>query len=460
MKNKFLQPLYTLIESWKAWAASWSGSEGEVPLLERSNMAEWLESRLHLSLTQIADDMFGSGTVTRDERKVLSGAIGAALDVYHQYMVDNAPQLFERRPWEDAPESNSSTVSESDSDGGIELAESGDGMFIPLMEKAVRRDGTIAIKIIQPGWGSSGYYPAEVLERDGPKIFKKGTKMYWNHQTPTEEAERPEGDLNNLSAELATDAKWQANGPAGAGLYADAKVFEAYKAPVDDLGPHIGTSIRAFGKAKHGEIEGREGLIITELTKGKSIDFVTAPGAGGQILSLFEAARTVRVDKKTTTVSVEQKPIKEARMDEQQEKQLLENVTTLQSSLETVTNTNARLTEALVLRDAKDMVKEALTNLSLPEVTKARLIADLPLIAPVKEGALDKDAFGTKITEAIKAEAKYLTEAAGLGSIRGLGGSDEEEGEVEEASISESLQSSFTDLGLSENGAKIAARGH
>jgi hypothetical protein len=28
--------------------------------------------------------------------------------------------------------------------------------FIPLVERAVRRDGTIAIKMIQPGWGSSG----------------------------------------------------------------------------------------------------------------------------------------------------------------------------------------------------------------------------------------------------------------------------------------------------------------
>ena len=67
--------------------------------------------------------------------------------------------------------------------------------FIPLSERAVRRDGTMSLKIIQPGWGSSGYYPKEVIERDIPKVFPAGTKMYWNHATATEEMERPEGCL-------------------------------------------------------------------------------------------------------------------------------------------------------------------------------------------------------------------------------------------------------------------------
>ena len=31
------------------------------------------------------------------------------------------------------------------------------GDFIPLVERAVRADSTIPVKIIQPGWGSSGH---------------------------------------------------------------------------------------------------------------------------------------------------------------------------------------------------------------------------------------------------------------------------------------------------------------
>jgi hypothetical protein len=292
------------------------------------------------------------------------------------------------------------------------------------------------VKIIQPGWGSSGYYPAEVLERDGPKIFTKGTKMYWNHQTPQQEAERPEGDLNNLAAELVTDARYQANGAAGAGLYADAKVFEAYKSHVDDLAPHIGVSIRAMGKVQHGVAEGREGAIISELTNKKSVDFVTAPGAGGQILSLFEAARTVRADKKTTTTeSVEQNNFEEARnMEKKEFEALQESVATLQTTVSTVTDENARLKEALALMGAKDVVNAALANLPLPDVTKARLLESLPRTAPMKDGVLDVETFKTKITEAVKVEVDYLTKAAGLGTIRGLGESSSgDDAEFDEA---------------------------
>lgn len=452
----------------------------DLPLMERANTAEWLESRLHLSLTNMADDMFGHGYVTRDERKILSGAIGAALDSYHGFLTENAPQLFERSPWEDAPKDDGQSVSEGnpspspspslrDGEGGVELVESGDGaMFVPLIERAVRRDGTIPIKIIQPGWGSSGYYPAEVLERDGPKIFTRGTKMYWNHQTPSEEAERPEGDLNALAAELVTDARYQSNGPAGAGLYADAKVFENYKPAVDDLAPHIGVSIRAYGKATQGKIENREGPIIQELTKRKSVDFVTAPGAGGQIISLFEAAypqpsspraKGGDADKKTTSKSVENKFVKEKRMDEKVLNDLQESVSALKTDLDAEKEKNARLSEALTLRDAKDMVSRVLVKFDLPEATKARLLESLPKGAPMKEGALDGEAFEAKIAEAVQAEVEYLTKAAGLGKVRGLGSSGTEATEFDEADVDVQLEKAFAGLGLSESGAKLAASG-
>lgn len=439
--------------------------EQVLPLLEKSNLAEWLESRLHMELTRIADEMFGNGNVTRDERKILSGAIGVALDSYHNFLQENGAQLFQRRPWDDAPEAvdGGSAVSESEDadDDGVELSESGNGMFMPLIEKAVRSDGTIPVKIIQPGWGSSGYYPADVLERDGPRVFVKGTKMYWNHQTPTEEAERPEGDLNQLAGEFVTNARYMANGPAGAGLYADAKVFEVYQKSVDDLAPHIGVSIRASGRAQQGSAEGREGPIITELIARKSVDFVTAPGAGGQIISMFEAARqSPAVQKETTSGDVEQNPVKEARMDELQLKQLQEANTTLQTNLDEVKASNARMQEALALRDAKDMVRETLSASTLPDVTKARLIEALFMNPPMKDGSLDGAVLKTRIEEAVKAEVKYLEQVAGVGRIRGLGESTtDEDAELDEAKAQGELEGAFADLGLSEAGVKIAVKG-
>src|SRR6185369_1053821 len=64
------------------------------------------------------------------------------------------------------------------------------------------------IKLIAPGKGSSAFYPAEVLKRDGPNVFKAGTHVYLNHPTAAEEAARPEGDVKNLAGVLATGAEY------------------------------------------------------------------------------------------------------------------------------------------------------------------------------------------------------------------------------------------------------------
>lgn len=449
-----------------------------VRLQEKSNLAEWLESRLHMTLTHIADEMFGDGRVTRDERKVLSGAIGTALDAYHQFLQDNGPQLFTRAPWEDAPKADGQPVNEAtpspalphlstNGEGGnVELIEADQGMFMPLMEKAVRRDGTIPIKVIQAGWGSSGYYPAEVLERDGPKVFTKGMHMYWNHPTYTEESERPERDLNDLAAVLVSDARWNANGPKGAGLYADAKVFEAYQKPVDDMAENIGVSIRALGKAQQGMAEGRSGVIINELLKGRSIDFVTAPGAGGEIVTLFEAVRTVRADKANAGMvpadgATRNVANQEANLEEAMDlKELTEKVATLETNNQTLVTNNARLSEALALRDAREMVKETLIVTNLPEITIKRLVESLSKNPPMKDGALDVQVFAPRIAEAVKAEAKYLESLMGVGQIRGLGESQTNaDDEDNETKIEESLTESFSALGLGESTAKIAAKG-
>jgi hypothetical protein len=443
----------------------------QVVLQERSNMAEWLESRLHLTLTQFADDMFGGGRVTRNERKALSGAIGEALDSYHNFLTQNAPQLFKRAPWDDAPDENGDQPlgealgTERAVVQDVALEESA----IALQEKAVRSDGTVPVKIIQPGWGSSGWYSKEVLQRDGAKAFPKGTKMLWNHPTVTEEAERPEGDLNDLASELVSDARWMDNGPKGPGLYADAKVFESYQAPINDLAPHIGVSIHARGKGMFGTAEGKEGVIVQEILESpfNRVDYVTMPGAGGAIISLFEAVRTVRTDNKTKTGAVPatvatHNVADTSNLEEQMaDEKLNERVATLETTNQTLATANARLAEALALRDAKDMVKEALASIvNLPDITKARLIESLSKNPPMKEGVLDREAFTKAIQEAVKSEVKYLESVLGKGQIRGLGESTNDDAQEETPEkLEESLAGSFAALGLSETAAKIAAKG-
>jgi hypothetical protein len=351
--------------------------------------------------------------------------------------------------------------------GEVELIESA----VALSEKAVRGDGTATLKIIQPGWGSSGYYAPEVLKRDGPKAFPAGTKMLWNHPTDTQESERPEGDLNDLASELVTPARWQDNGPAGAGLYADAKIFKGYQESVNDLAPHIGVSIHARGKAMQGEMEGKKGNIVQEISESpfNRVDYVTMPGAGGKVISLFEAARiksrvgvqpivsAVNATNVANLLATHVAKVGESAMnahrlmeEKMADEKLQEAVATLQAD-------NARLAERLALRDAKDTVREVLAGYQLPEATKDRLTESLTKSAPMKEGKLDADAFGKMITEAIKVETEYLTKTLGLGTIRGLG--EGLNGEVDEKAVDESLKESFATLTGSDTLGEKAAKG-
>lgn len=318
---------------------------------------------------------------------------------------------------------------------------------------AIRRDGTIAIKIISPGWGASGFYPPEVLERDGPRVFTAKTKMYWNHATATEEALRPEGDLNQLAAELISAARWEPNGQAGPGLYADAKVFEPYRGPVNELAPHIGVSIRATGKTTTGQAEGRKGPVIEAITGAKSVDFVTIPGAGGQILQLFESARNGQFS-----------PHKEESMNEQERQQLKEAV----EGMKALTAANMDLRRQLAQSQAERQITQALANSTLPAPAHNRVLAEALRHAPIGEtGVLDVAKLATVIVEAIKAEETYLQSLSESGRIVGMGPGTTAGGNGDPAkdtaaakAAEERMKEAFAGLGLADKELGHAITGH
>lgn len=150
----------------------------------------------------------------------------------------------------------------------------------------------IDVQIIEAGWGSSGYYPASVLERDGPKVFRAGTHMYVDHPTTTDEMERPERSVRDLAAVLTEDA-YTADG--GKTLRAKARVFAPYQPLIRDGYRDIGVSIRAAGSGHPGEADGRTGMIVDSIAYAESVDFVTRAGAGGKVLTLLESARTSKL---------------------------------------------------------------------------------------------------------------------------------------------------------------------
>lgn len=142
------------------------------------------------------------------------------------------------------------------------------------------------ITIIRSGWGSSGYYSPEVLERDIPRIFPPGSQMYLNHPTQEEDQMRPERDLRDLVGKVTSEPRM-----AGVDSVSEAHVYDHWQPVIEAIAPDVGLSIRAFGIAEHGSAGGKEGMVIQSLTEGLSIDYVTKAGAGGAVGPLIEAAR-------------------------------------------------------------------------------------------------------------------------------------------------------------------------
>lgn len=156
--------------------------------------------------------------------------------------------------------------------------------------------GRFRIELATPGWGSSGYYAAEVLEAAGAaQVFPAGTHMYLDHPTKTETSDRPERSVRDLAAVLTENAIWDPTAGDGAGaLVAETAVFGNHRDVLAEMSDAIGVSLRAVAEVtENGTAEGRRGRIINELVEAKSVDFVTKAGRGGRIVEILESAALI-----------------------------------------------------------------------------------------------------------------------------------------------------------------------
>lgn len=346
-----------------------------------------------------------------------------------------------------------------------------DGAELILAEAAT--GNTVDLKIIKPGWGSSGYYPAQVLKDDGPSAWPAGTHMYLDHPTVSEARERPERSIKDLAAVTVSDPVFKEDGVAGPGLYAKATVLPQYKEVIKALAPHIGVSIRAAGIFKEGEAEGRSGRVISKINRSErnSVDFVTKPGAGGKVLAIMESLRgqsgeLLQSEPLDVQTSEQQESNRSPREDEGMELQeAQERITSLETDLKTAndkaieeSNRADRAEGALAILEAQREAAKLMVNVSLPDAARARVINKVSANPPMAEGKLDL----AKLTEAVEAEAKveaeYL-ESLGVGgkvTDQGTAGSDA----TAEAEVKESLAAGIGSFfNLDADAAKRAANG-
>lgn len=325
-------------------------------------------------------------------------------------------------------------------------------------------DAPVRLKVIAPGWGSSGYYSAEMLKRDGPRVFREGTQMYADHPTRTEERDRPERSIKDLAGVLKTAAYW-AEGPAGPGLYAEAEMLGSWRYFLEQAAPHIGVSIRAMGEAQEGEAEGRRGKVIQSLTDALSVDLVTRAGAGGKVLPLYESARGEKSDEEERhmaennelrealdKLSATTTELAEARREAQEAKA---KVTEQEQTITTLRAREAQLVEQVAKQSAAIVTATKLAESKLPEAARKRVAQVVEAYAmPLTEGLLNTDEWAKKVDGAIAEESAYL---ASLGS--GVKGFGVHQGGKSDVDVTESLKDSFLRLGYDQQMAERMAKG-
>ena len=331
---------------------------------------------------------------------------------------------------------------------------------------------TVPIKLISPGIGSSGYYPAETLRQaaeDG--IFKRGTQMFW--VTPSDHAMRTE-DPNRLAAVLESDAEYLENGRDGAGLYATANIFSDFESLVTEKAKHMGLSIVGEGQREVGTLpDGREGLIVTEITNGYSVDFVTKAGRDGKVL--FESAdgaedktllheTVLLIEAESTQNHNDDGQTQESAMDKLAEaKSLLVEANAKIGQLEkqnaVLTEANASMRQKLILAEAKEIVVGVWREEKYKDVPQGmRDLFESSTLStlPMNDGKLDK----AKLLESVRSSAgTYISTlpASQNGSV--IGNGEGEGGFVYETFIESEIKRLAGKHGMTEAQARAVLGG-
>jgi hypothetical protein len=315
------------------------------------------------------------------------------------------------------------------------------GEFIPLeLKEAATSDGVIRIKLIAPGQGSSAYYTEAALKRAAEdKIFHKGLPMFWNHQTAQEATSRPEGDLNQLAAELQSDAEYSDAYAEGPGLYSLAKpARKHYAEAIKELSANtgFGLSIRASGDGFEGKIDGRKTVVLERFTRAKSVDFVTRAGAGGKVIEVFEAAGREPVElieggEKMATVQIEESELQTLRNN-------ASKVTVLESAIAELRLDGQRTKAVSFVTAYINGIKD------LQEATKKHLIAVVTPNVVLTEAGLVDEAANVSIADAAVTEHKAYLASLGVGptaKVQTLGGLPVKESAAAPVNLEESINS-------------------
>ena len=247
--------------------------------------------------------------------------------------------------------------------------------------------------VIQPGWGNgrdNHYYPKEMLAEFAEAAFT-GAKMYATDHRQEEKSIR-----TWVSTAIRLVDFTESGAPVFRVYVHDGNLAEQLR-NLDKGGivERMAGSICARGKVdkKLFEKDGRKGKRVVEISPNAGIDWVTEPGAGGQVIGLIEKS----LEEGGTDMTIESTNPKAEELEEAKTEDVVINESDEETSEEETTETLISAEEKVEIIGAEEFAK-------LPKAAYAKL-----LTADYKTAE--------KMQEAIREEISYIEECLGESSV-------------------------------------------
>ena len=274
-------------------------------------------------------------------------------------------------------------------------------MTIRLTEGAALKESgsKYRIRLLSEGVGTSGTYPADVLERDGAAAFPAGTQIFLDHLTENDEWQRAGNhSIKDLVGVTLTEATYVADEKA---LYAEARFYGAHKDFIAEAKDDIGLSVEARGVLADGIVES---LVYSPLN---AIAVVPRAGRDGKITELLESYReSGKIERVTETATNDSRgnDPERTKMDEKDIQRIVEALTPLFTSLTEALKPAEKPAEKT---EGPDMatVAEAVVEAGLPKSFRAKVFESVAKGADA-QSAIDE---AKALVESVKAELN-LTE--------------------------------------------------
>ena len=266
--------------------------------------------------------------------------------------------------------------------------------------------GRYRIRIIAPGRGSTGMYTAPNLAESAP-LFTPGTHMFFDHQTMTEDWERPERSVRDLAGVFESGAEIMPDGS----LEADIKVYPSVNGIIRERWTDIGVSINGWSV----EEIGPDG-VVPVLAGIQSVDFVTRAGAKGAVLEVLESDGRWRVKNPPTLSNPTNTNVQE-----EQAVKPEEIVKAVSEAVAAAMPAAIKEAAALLAADQEKKVAEA-KKVEAPAVDPYEAAAkvaeanDLPKEARVR--VMEAVKRGAGVDDAIEAERAYIKAIAPAPVVR------------------------------------------